>query len=46
MEIIWFRGATAYEWQIGKVYGRITHLRGKPWPWWAPWRRFSIHREL
>lgn len=37
----WFKGATAYEWQIGPMYGRITHLRGDHWKW-KPWRRFAI----
>ena len=41
---VWFNGATAYEWQIGPVYGRITHLRGDHWKW-KPWRRFAIRRD-
>lgn len=40
----WLRGATAYEWQIGRLWGRITHLDGPYWRW-KPWRRFSIHWE-
>lgn len=29
---VWFRGATAWEWQIGRLYGRIGYLR-----YWRPW---------
>lgn len=38
------RGATAYEWQIGRTYGHIIHLDGEQWRW-KPWRRFKIFRE-
>lgn len=39
--MIAFKGATAYEWQIGRLYGRITHLRGDYWKY-RPWRRLSF----
>jgi len=39
------RGATAHEWQVGRLYVRIVHLRGGPWRWWCPWRRVSFHWE-
>lgn len=35
------RGATAYEFQVGRFYLRICHLRGAHWAW-RPWRRVSI----
>lgn len=35
------RGATAYEWQWGRVHFRIVHLRGGYWNW-KFWRRFRI----
>jgi hypothetical protein len=36
-----FKGATAYECQVGRLYGRITHLKGAYWAW-KPWRRISF----
>ena len=39
-----FKGATMYEWQVGRLYGGICHLRGDYWAW-KPWRRFSINWE-
>lgn len=42
--MIWFKGATAYEFQIGKWYLRICHLSGAYWAW-KPWRRVSLHKE-
>lgn len=43
--MIAIRGATAWEFQIGKRYVHVVHLRGAPWPWYAPWRRVSFHKE-
>lgn len=43
-KLLLMRGATAYEWQIGKLYGRICFLRGPYWKW-KPWRRFSWYYE-
>lgn len=40
MTIIFFRGATAYEMQIWRVWARWTHLSGAYWNR-KPWRRFS-----
>lgn len=41
---IFMRGATAYEWQIGPVYGRIVHLWGGKWRW-KLWQRFSVRLD-
>jgi hypothetical protein len=38
--IIFFKGFTAYELQIGKAWVRVCHLRGRYWAW-KPWRRFT-----
>lgn len=43
-KLLFLRGATAYEWQIDKLYGHICFLRGPYWKW-KPWRRFSWHYE-
>lgn len=45
MTLIFFRGATAYEWQIGKLYGRIVHLTGGRWNSWKVWKRISFGWE-
>ena len=36
------KGAAAYEWQIGRLYGRIVHLTGGEWNSWKIWKRFSV----
>lgn len=41
----WLKGATAYEFQLGKYYLRICYLHGAYWAW-KPWRRVSLHKEL
>lgn len=43
--MIYLKGATAYEYQIGKWYLRIVYLSGGYYTWWAFWRRFSIRKE-
>lgn len=39
--VIPMRGATAYEWQWGRLGLRICHLCGRFWAW-RPWRRFKF----
>lgn len=36
-----FKGATAYEAQLGRLWIRICHLRGDYWAW-RPWRRIEF----
>lgn len=43
--MIFFRGETAYEWQIGRLYGRWVHLYGGHWEHWWQLSRWSIHWE-
>lgn len=31
ISLVFFRGATAYEAQIGRLWVRVTHLRGGGW---------------
>ena len=49
MYISILRGATAYEFQLGRRYWRWCFLRGgrwwSGWFWWAQLKRFSAHRE-
>lgn len=37
--LIAFRGATAWEFQIGRLYGGWVHLKGGYWSGWKFWRR-------
>jgi hypothetical protein len=39
-----FKGATMYEWQIGRLYGGWCHLSGDYWNG-KPWRRLSFGWE-
>lgn len=39
--VIPMHGATAWEWQWGRVCMRIVHLRGAYWRW-RPWRRVRL----
>lgn len=38
--LIYFRGATAYEMQVWRIWFRWTHLRGAYWRG-RPWRRLQ-----
>lgn len=38
---IGYKGATAWEGQLGPIWFRVVHLNGKYWRW-KPWRRFSV----
>ena len=42
MKRYWMKGATAYEYQVGKWCLRIVHLTGGYFKWYTPWRRFSL----
>lgn len=38
-----YRGMTAYEWQLGRLWGQVVHLYGGGWQhWWQP-NRWSIN---
>lgn len=37
---IFMKGATAYEWQIGKFYGGFVFLMGGEWKWYTFFKRF------
>jgi len=41
---IYLKGATAYEFQLGRVYVQVCHLSGEHWRF-KPWRRVSFHIE-
>lgn len=41
MTLVAFRGATAYELQVGRFIVRVCHLSGAYWRW-RPWRRFKL----
>jgi hypothetical protein len=40
VRVIYFKGATMYELQIGRLYGGWCHLSGDHWKG-KPWRRLS-----
>ena len=42
MAVIFMRGSTAYEVQVGRIYIRWTHLRGGAYWRRKPWRRLSV----
>ena len=44
MKVIFMKGATAYELQIGRYWLAICHLKGEYWAW-RPWRRISLYKE-
>ena len=33
MTFVYFKGATAYELQIGRLYVKVVHLMGGGWKW-------------
>ncbi len=39
--MIWLKGATMYEFQIGRLCVTWCHLDGDHWRW-RPWRRLNI----
>jgi hypothetical protein len=43
--MIFFKGATAYEWQIWRLYGGWIHLQGAYWRG-KPWRRFYVRWDF
>lgn len=44
MTLVFMRGATAYEFQVGRVVLRWCHLSGEHWRW-KPWRRVTVQLE-
>ncbi|QIG67830.1 hypothetical protein EVC29_031 [Rhizobium phage RHph_Y52] len=44
MALVYFKGMTAYELQIGPVWVTWCHLTGDYWRW-KPWRRFRAGLE-
>jgi hypothetical protein len=37
------KGETAWEWQIGNLWGRVVHLRNNYWSSWFMLERVSIY---
>ena len=43
MRLVAFKGATAWEFQVGRVWVKFVHLTGVKWKLTAPlWKRLTI----